>query len=145
MRSPPRRPDAGLFDGQVLLRGLVQGIGLFGIVVLAYLQARSVSHSDETARALAFSVLVVSNLALIHVNRTWARRSGFTRPWNPAFAWIAAGTCLLLAVVLLVPLVSGLFAFTMPSPTLMLTGAGLCLGSLLWFQAVRWLGSSRER
>ena len=97
MRTPPRRPDARLFDAQVLLRGVVQGCGLFGIVLVAYLVARSASGSDETARALAFTVLVVSNLALIHVNRTWTRHRDSTRPWNAAFGWIASATCVLLA------------------------------------------------
>ena len=145
MRSPPRRPDARLFDGQVLLRGLVQGIGLFGLVLLAYVHARSASGSDETARALAFSVLVVSNLALINVNRTWARRSKLPRSWNAAFGWITVTTCVLLAVVLLVPAVGRLFALVTPSPALLLTGAGLCVGSLLWFHAVKWVGFSRKR
>ncbi len=141
MQAPPRRSDARLFDRQVMLRGLIQGTGLFGIVLVAYLQARSVSGSDETARALAFSVLVVSNIALIHVNRTWARASVASRAWNPAFGWISVATCLLLAVVLLVPSIGRLFAFVTPSPDLMLTGAGLCVGSLIWFQAVKWLGA----
>ena len=145
MQNPPRRPDARLFDGQVLLRGLAQGVGLFGLVLLAYLYARSVSGSDEMARALAFAVLVVSNLGLIHVSRTWARRHEPRRPWNAAFGWIAAATCLLLAVVLLVPVVSGLFAFVTPAPMLLLTGAGLCIGALAWFEAIKWLAGRRER
>ncbi len=145
MRLPPRHSDAHLFDGQVMLRGLVQGIGLFGIVLLAYLQARTVTNSDQAARALAFSVLVVSNLALIHVNRTWGRRSEVSRPWNPAFTWISGGTFLLLAIVLLVPTVGKLFAFDTPSPTLLLTGVGLCVGSFLWFLVARWLAALRER
>jgi len=143
MRMPPRRPDARLFDAQVLLRGLVQGSGLFGIVLLAYLLARSASGSDETARALAFTVLVVSNLALIHVNRTWTPRRDSSRSWNAAFGWIASATCALLAVVLLVPAVSGLFAFTTPSMSLLLTGLGLCLGALAWFEATKWLVGRR--
>jgi P-type Ca2+ transporter type 2C len=139
MRVPPRRPDARLFDAQVLARGLVQGSGLFGIVLLAYLIARSATGSDETARALAFVVLVLSNLALIHVNRTWTPGRDSTRPWNPAFGWIVSATCVLLAVVLWLPAVSALFAFTTPSTTLLLTGAALCLAALAWFQASKWL------
>ena len=145
MHKPPRRPEARLFDGQVLWRGLAQGAGLFALVLIAYLQARAVSGSDETARALAFAVLVVSNLALIHVNRTWARRGDERRPWNPAFGAIAAATMLLLALALAVPVVSGLFAFVMPTPMLLLTGAGLCVGSLVWFEAVKRLSSIHER
>jgi Ca2+-transporting ATPase len=139
MRTPPRRPDARLFDAQVLLRGVVQGCGLFGIVLVAYLVGRSASGSDETARALAFSVLVVSNLALIHVNRTWTPRRDSTRPWNAAFGWIASAACVLLALVLWVPAISGLFLFATPSTSLLLTGAALCLGALAWFEAAKWL------
>lgn len=135
MRSPPRRTDARLFDAQVLLRGVVQGCGLFGIVLVAYLIARSASGSDETARALAFAVLVVSNLTLIHVNRRWAAGLDPTRPWNLAFVWIALATCAILALVLWVPAIAGLFRFATPSPTLLLSGAALCLVALAWFDA----------
>jgi Ca2+-transporting ATPase len=143
MRLPPRRTDARLFDAQVLLRGVVQGCGLFGIVLVAYLLARSASGSDETARALAFTVLVISNLALIHVNRTWTARRDSTRPWNVAFGWIALATCALLALVLRVPAIAGLFVFVTPSTTLLLSGAALCLVALAWFEATKRLVSRR--
>jgi Ca2+-transporting ATPase len=145
MRSPPRGPQARLFDTHVLLRGLVQGTGLFAVVLLAYLHARSASGSDEAARALAFVVLVVGSLALIQVNRTWVRPSAKGRPWNAAFAWIAMATCVLLAVVLLVPAVSSLFAFATPSPALMMMGTGLCLGAFAWFEATKWFVGLRRR
>ena len=143
MLTPPRRPDARLFDAQVLLRGLVQGCGLFGFVLVAYLVARSASGSDETARALAFSVLVVSSLALIHVNRTWTRNRDASRPWNAAFGWIASATCALLVLVLWVPAISGLFLFTTPSASLLLIGTALCFGALAWFEATKWLAGQR--
>jgi Ca2+-transporting ATPase len=145
MRMPPRRPDARLFDVQVLLRGVVQGCGLFGIVLVAYVVARSASDSDEMARALAFAVLVVSNLVLIHVNRTWAGRRDSTRPWNAAFGWIASATCVLLVLVLWVPDISGLFLFTRPSTPLLMVGSVLCVSALAWFEAAKWLVGRRAR
>lgn len=144
MRTPPRRPDARLFDAPVLLRGMLQGGGLFGIALVAYMVARSASGSDQTARALAFTVLVVSSLALIHVNRTLTRRADASRPWNAAFGWIAAATCVLLVLVLTVPAVSVLFQFTTPSVSLLLIGAALCLGALAWFELTRWLLGRRR-
>jgi Ca2+-transporting ATPase len=144
MHKRPRRPDARLFDAEVLLRGLVQGVGLFGIVLVAYLVARSASGSDETARALGFTVLVVSSLALIHVNRTWARQRAAARPWNAAFGWIGSAAVALLALVLWVPAVSGLFSFKTPSASLLLIGAALCLGALAWFEATKWLLGPRQ-
>jgi Ca2+-transporting ATPase len=137
MRAPPRRPEARLFDRQVLLRGTIQGAGLFTIVLAAYLSARSTSGSDEVARALAFMVLVLSNLTLIQVNRSWAPTGGGQRPWNPAFGWIAGLTCALLALVLSTPAIASWFAFATPSAPLLGCGAALCLLALGWFEATK--------
>ncbi|MGE0314968.1 MAG: cation-translocating P-type ATPase [Lautropia sp.] len=145
MRVPPRSPVARLFDRQVLWRGLVQGCGLLLIVLAAYLYARSVSGSDESARALAFAVLVVSNLALIHANRRWARHAGEGRRWNAAFGWIAVITGAMLATILAVPGIGAIFAFETPTPHLLAVGVSLGLLALGWFQAVKWLDPGRHR
>jgi Ca2+-transporting ATPase len=145
MRVPPRNPLARLFDRQVLWRGFVQGSGLLVIVLVAYVYARSVSGSDESARALAFSVLVVSNLALIQANRRWAPQAGEGQRWNAAFGWIAVITCGLLAAILAIPAIGGLFAFATPTPHLLAVGAGLCLLAFGWFEAVKWLDAHTTR
>jgi Ca2+-transporting ATPase len=143
MQAPPRHPKARLFDRQVLWRGLVQGSALLGLVLLAYVYARAQSGSDAVARALAFSVLVVSNLALIHVNRQWARRAGTGSSWNMAFVWIAFATCVLLAGILMIPAIAVLFAFEMPGAHLLVAGGGLCALAFVWFEATRRLAAPR--
>ena len=115
------------------------------IVLIAYVHARSVSGSDESARALAFSVLVLSNLALIQANRRWARQAGERLRWNAAFGWIAVITCGLLVAILAIPAVGGLFAFAAPTPNLLAVGAGLCLLAFGWFEAVKWLDAHTTR
>ena len=62
------------------------------------------------ARALTFTVLVLSNLCLIHANRSWGRSAwlgGDTS--NRQFGWIALATVVLLVCVLGVPAISQLF------------------------------------
>ena len=145
MRQPPRSPKARLFDAQVLWRGLAQGAGLLAATLLAYAQARSVSGSDEVARALAFAVLVVGNLALIQVNRHWNGGPLAARPWNAAFGWISGAALALLALVLWVPPVATLFAFAPPSAALFALGAALCAGVLGWCVLVRrWTAPPRR-
>ncbi len=137
MRVPPRRTDARLFDREVLLRGLAQGLGLLTIVLLAYLAARSVSGSDAVARALGFTVLVLSNIGLIHANRWWAPRAQQRAGSNPSFGWIASATLALLAAVLGIPVVSGLFGFVVPTPALLLAGVAAAGLGWLWFEGVK--------
>jgi Ca2+-transporting ATPase len=90
-----------------------------------------------------FTLLVLSNLALIHANRSW-ERAIWRRPATPnrAFVWITAATLALLGCVLGIPEVRQLFAFTQPTPAMLLAGAGIAVVSLLWFQGVKW-GFSR--
>jgi Ca2+-transporting ATPase len=141
MRQPPRAPGARLFDRQVLVRGLLQGAGLFAVVLAAYAHARAASGSDEAARALTFAVLVVASLALIQINRRWMRAPGQAGPWNTAFGAIALATLSLLALVLGVPGIAALFAFAVPAPGLLGAGAGLCLLAMAWFEVVRRIGN----
>ncbi|HJW11961.1 MAG TPA: cation-translocating P-type ATPase, partial [Albitalea sp.] len=138
MSVRPRRPDARLFDAEVLWRGLCQGAGLLAMLLGVYAVVRLVAASDDVARALTFAVLVLANLALIHVNRSWRRTSWRgPRESNRAFGWIALATTTLLAGVIGIPGVGRLFAFVAPTPALLLGGAGVALASLVWFEAVK--------
>ncbi len=137
MRVPPRRTDARLFDREVMLRGLAQGLGLLAIVLLAYLAARMVSGSDDVARALGFTVLVLSNIGLIHANRSWGPRAQRRARANPSFAWMASATLVLLAAVLGIPSLSGLFGFVAPPLSLLLLGVAASLLGWLWFEGVK--------
>ncbi len=139
MAAPPRAPDAHLFDAAVLGRGLWQGGGLLALLLAVHALARGVSQSDDVARALTFTVLVIANLALIHVNRSWSSRlkGGRDTP-NRFFRWIAAATLALLVCVLGIPAVGRLFAFAPLTPGMLLAGAGAVGVAWVWFEGVKW-------
>jgi Ca2+-transporting ATPase len=139
MHQPPRRPQARLFDAAVLVRGLWQGAGLLALLLAVYPLAQAVSQSADVARALVFMVLVLGNLALIFVNRSWTTVSlPGRRGSNRAFVWIAGAAVALLGVVILVPAVARLFAFATPAPGLLLAGGAAAGLGLVWFEAVKW-------
>jgi hypothetical protein len=90
-------------------------------------------------------VLVLANLGLIYANRSWrhgAWRGAGTA--NATFRWIALATLAMLAVVLAIPEVGGLFAFAAPTVPMLLAGAGVAFMALLWFEAVKWLPARRS-
>nr|WP_323501460.1 cation-translocating P-type ATPase [Variovorax sp. RTB1] len=143
MTVPPRRPDQRLFDSVVLMRGLWQGLGLLLLLLATYAGARLMAPSDagrdDMARALTFVVLVLANLALIHTNRSWSSTVWWGRAVTGGqFGWIVLATLAMLGVVLSVPVVGRLFAFTMPTPFMLLCGLGVAALSLLWFEGVKW-------
>jgi Ca2+-transporting ATPase len=138
MRGKPRRPDDRLFDAAVLARGLAQGIGLLALLCGVHVWSSSETHSEDVARAMTFTVLVLSNIGLIYVNRGWD-----APPWrlgrapNRYFSWMAVATATLLTVVLVIPDVARLFSFTLPPVRMLfIAGAGSMLATL-WFEAVK--------
>ncbi|MEV4777719.1 cation-translocating P-type ATPase [Burkholderia sp. LMU1-1-1.1] len=139
MRSGPRRPDARLFDWEILIRGLRQGGGLLALLVALYLWLRQTGGADDLARTTTFLALVLSNLGLIYANSSW-RHAAWKRTGAPNryLVWGSLGAAALLALVLGAPPLRALFAFAIPDPPALLAGAlavGLSLG---WFEAVKW-------
>lgn len=139
MRARPRRPDAHLFDAAVLIRGLWQGAGLLALLFGVYAWSRHASGSDDVARAMTFTVMVLSNIGLIYVNQTWDAAFWHARQgFNRYSGWMAAFTVVLLAVVLALPDVARLFAFVRPPVPMLLAAVGAAILSMLWFEAVKW-------
>jgi Ca2+-transporting ATPase len=142
MRLPPRRPDQKLFDKTVMVRGLWQGSGLLLLLLAVYAGARAWlpadGQRDDIARALTFVVLILSNLGLIHANRSWGRTVLSGNPEsNRQFGWIAAGTVVVLGLVLSVPVISRLFSFAAPPPAMLLAALGAAVLSMVWFEGVK--------
>jgi P-type Ca2+ transporter type 2C len=151
MKAPPRRPDQKLFDKAVMARGLWQGVGLLLLLLAVYAGARAWlpadARRDDIARALTFVVLVLSNLGLIHANRSWGRKALMgNAESNRQFGWIAAGTVVVLGVVLGLPAISRLFSFAAPSTGMLLVALVVAGLSMVWFECVkqvqsRWIRS----
>jgi len=142
MKAPPRRQDEKLFDSAVVVRGLWQGAGLLLLLLIVYAGGRALAPADasqdDAARALTFVALVLSNLGLIHVNRSWGRTSWHgSAASNRQFAWIAGAAVIVLAGVLTVPGVSRLFSFAAPALGLLLAALGIAGVAIVWFEAVK--------
>jgi Ca2+-transporting ATPase len=144
MQRPPRDATAPLFDRTTLGLALLQGLGVLAAVLLAYAWA-SPRIPEGEARAFAFATLVTGNLALILSNRSaggslW---STLATPNRTLWAVIAAA-CALLAAALYLPWAVDVLRFS-PLPWHELAAAvGLGLGSVLWFEFVKWARRARR-
>jgi Ca2+-transporting ATPase len=132
MRRRPRDPKAVLLSRRRMAVSLAEGLVVFGTVAAAYLVAVARGMGEDSVRTIAFLVLALSALALIHVNRTFAA-SGKHRPWNAAFAIIVGGVVLALTVMITAPWARDLFQFAeldLSSVPLVLGGASASLALL---------------
>jgi Ca2+-transporting ATPase len=112
MRRPPTPPAAPLFSRKLILRSLMQGLSVSAVVLAVFAVARARGQGDAEARALTFTTLVIANLGLILVNRSFVRTASSTlKVPNPALWWVVLGALALLALVIYVPPLRGLFRF----------------------------------
>jgi Ca2+-transporting ATPase len=140
MRRPPRPPAEPLFSPRAVGIALIQGVGVLAIVFVVFATAFARGQGAEDARALAFTTLIVANVALILTNRSWSRTIVQSlRSRNTALVWVLGGAAALLALVLSVPFLRALFRFSKLHADDIVISVAAGLFGILWFEAFKLL------
>ncbi len=135
MQRPPRDPRQALFGTRMLALGLLQGLCVLAVLLAVFGVAWYRGQGELDARALTFTTLIVANLGLILVNRSWTRTiAGSLRTSNRALWWVLGGALLFLACVLYVPFLRDLFRFSTLHPDDLALCLGAGVASVLWFE-----------
>ncbi len=112
MERKPRQLSDPLFGRDMVITGLVQGLGVFGIVLAVYAYVLNSGYGEAEARMMAFVVMVIGNLGMIFANRSRTRSILQTlRVPNPAVWWVSGSALAVIALVLAVPFLRNLFSF----------------------------------
>ncbi|MBP7156802.1 MAG: cation-translocating P-type ATPase [Flavobacteriales bacterium] len=117
-------------------QGLVITLGTLGAYQLAVHQG----HPEELVRTMVFSTLVVANIGLTLVNRSFTA-SVFTTYANnnQLIRGMLLLTIGLLAALLYVPLFREFFHLASPSIAQLGTAASIGLASVAWFEVYKWI------
>lgn len=145
MNRPPRSLKEPLFDRKTIVLSILQGISVLIIVLSIYAIALYQGSGDMEARALSFTTLIVANIGLILTNRSWSRTIFATlRSPNKALWWVIGGAFLFLGLVLYTEPLRNLFGFSVLNlgDLLMCLIAGFL--SILWFEALKYIGKLRN-
>ena len=136
MQRPPRKSDEKIFHKPLLLRGLKQGGALLLLLLTVYLTAQWAALPEPQVRALTFTAMIVGDIWLIFINRSWSLplSSAVTLP-NPALWWVVLSTLLMLGLALFLPWLNTLFRFETPvfshiALTVVTVSVSLC--SMAW-------------
>ncbi|MDP2661264.1 MAG: cation-translocating P-type ATPase, partial [Dehalococcoidia bacterium] len=146
MTRPPRNPKKPLFSSRTIGLSLLQGAGVFLIVLAVFAISLYRGQNETEARALTFTTLIVANLALIFTNRSWSRTMLATlRSPNAALWWVLGGAVTFLGLVLYLPWLRDLFLFDTLHPIDL--AIALAAGSLgiVWFELVKEVNFRRGR
>ncbi|QKO21486.1 cation-translocating P-type ATPase [Rhodoferax sp. BAB1] len=139
MQHPPRDPAAPLFAGGTLVQAVLQGLGVLAAVLGAYLWGTR-ELDEAQARSLAFSTLVLGNLALIVSNRA-GPRGLLASLWVPnGMLWgVMVFTLGLLALALYLPPLTGVLHMAPLSAGLLALAAAAAAACVVWFQGLNHL------
>jgi P-type Ca2+ transporter type 2C len=149
MKRPPRSPDEKLFTFPRVAISLAQGLAVLVAVMTVYGLALHWGHDEFDSRAIAFSTLVVGNLALIFTNRSWSATIWETlSSRNKALWWVSAGAVSTLAATLYIPPLRALFHFSFLHPCDLAIVVAAGVAGVMWFEGmkliIRWVRPSPE-
>jgi Ca2+-transporting ATPase len=135
MRRAPRPPDEPLFRGWNLTLSLLQGVGVLILAIAMFGIELERGLGEGEARALAFTTLVVANIALIFANRSWERTILASLRMPNRSLWLVTGAAALcLALVFQVPALRDLFQFAPVDGSDLLLAVVVGLVSVAWFE-----------
>ncbi|HEY3376921.1 MAG TPA: cation-translocating P-type ATPase [Armatimonadota bacterium] len=146
MSQPPRQPSAPLFTHQAIFFSLLQGGAVLLSVLGVFLYARDSGLGEAEARSMMFTTLLIANLGLIVVNRSWSQTLTQILHIQNVASWaIMAGALLLLGLILYVPILRDLFRFAPLPVSDVLLGVTAGLLATLWFDIVKRLAAHSPR
>ncbi|HZP29633.1 MAG TPA: cation-translocating P-type ATPase, partial [Acidimicrobiia bacterium] len=147
MQRPPRPVGARMFDARVLAIDVVQGASVLAAVLAVYLWAVLSHRPGDSVRSVTFAALVVANLALILVNRSWRLTiwQSFRQRRNPTLKWILGAAGTLLVLLLTVPGLRDAFHFGPIGVTDWLAALAAGLAGVAWFEVYKLVGAGRSR
>jgi Ca2+-transporting ATPase len=139
MDRPPRGLGEPMFDRRVLTIAAFQGLSVLAAVLGVYLWAVLSGRADDVVRSVTFVALVVGNLALILVNRSWRLSiwRSFRERRNPTLKWILTSAGALLVVLLTVPWLRDAFNFGPIRPVDWLVAVVAGFIGVVWFEAYK--------
>jgi Ca2+-transporting ATPase len=136
MRKAPRASNAKLFSARVLTIALLQGASALAVILAVYFGTLAFGLPDETTRTMAFVTLLLLNIGLILVNRSWqlSALQSLRKLKNPTLKYILIFAGALMLVIVNVPAVAQ--ALRLSSLTIfewLICFAAVAIG-LLWFE-----------
>jgi len=135
MNRPPKKINEPFFGAKKILFSCLQGAGILIITLTIYLLGLHFGYEANEVRAMAFTTLIVSNIAVILTNRSWTDNifKIIVTP-NKAVLWVTGGAVFFLALILNIPFFLDLFQFQ----KLTLINIIICilagLSTIVWFE-----------
>jgi len=135
MNRPPKSINEPFFGAAKIIFSCMQGVGILIVTMAVYLVGLHMGFEAKEVRAMAFTTLIVSNIAVILTNRSWIDHifKIIATP-NRAVLWVVGGAVFFLILILNVPFFLDLFQFSKLSLINILICSVAGMTTIIWFE-----------
>jgi Ca2+-transporting ATPase len=139
MNQRPRAVGEPMFGRRILTIAFLQGASVLAAVFGVYLWSILTHRPSNVVRSLTFATLVIGNLSLILVNRSWRLSilRAFVQRSNRTLYWILAVASTMLTILLVTPGLRQVFHFGAIRPAEGLIALGAGLAGVAWFEVYK--------
>ena len=135
MNRSPKSMEESFFGAKKILFSCMQGFGILLVTLAVYFIGLRIGYEANEVRAMAFTTLIISNIAVILTNRSWTDTIfRIIATPNKAVLWVAGGAVFFLVLILDIPFFLDLFQFKQPS----IINIAICsiagLTTIIWFE-----------
>lgn len=139
MQREPRRMDLTFLNWRELRTSIAQGLMITVGTLFCYQYGVRHQLGEDMTRTLVFTALVVANIALTLVNRSFHHSLLATiRYENWVLRGIVAGTLVLLLLLLHVPVLRDFFRLATPDWAQFAMASAVGVASVVWYEGVKW-------
>ena len=145
MKRPPRDPAEPLFSRAIIGFSLLLGSSVLAAALGVFLFALYRGRDESEIRVLTFITVVLGDLALVFINRSWSRTTlANLRTPNPALWWLTVATIGVVGLVLYVPVLRDLFRFSTPRFVDLMICPLAATASVSWFEGLKIINRRRH-
>lgn len=146
MQRPPRRPTDSFLAGKSLSRSIWQGLGITAAVLSIYAAVMTQGEAAPVVRTLVFTTLVLSNILLVLVNRSFTLSAWRMVRVPNRVLWLLLGlTLTMLLTTLFFPPARQLFGFAPVSWRWLGWCALAAVAGVGWVEGVKALANSQPQ
>lgn len=139
MRRPPRPAQLTFLGWRELWVSILQGSVIAAGALGMYRLGVRWSLGEDLVRTLVFVTLIVANVGLTFVDRSFTRSVVRTFAHrNPLLHGMVLLTLAMLAALLAVPMLRAFFHLAVPTLQQFITASTIGLASVLWFEGYKW-------
>lgn len=145
MTRPPRQIDQPFFGIDKIMMSCTQGVFVLIVVLMVYALGLQLGYVEKEVRALTFTTLIASNIAVILSNRSWTLNifQIILTP-NKTVKWVVGGAVFFLILTLNVPLFLELFKFERIDFFEALLCALAGCSTIIWFEIYKCVKLKKE-